>query len=181
MIDDVIYHLRTSLILPLSPHEAFKFFQDPRNLPEITPDWLDLRIVNNDAVKEVFEGAVFDFIIRWLGFPFKWRSKIIEYKPPKRFIDIQVTGPYRYWRHLHLFEKVSEGTLLKDEVSYKLPVGFLGRLLHKVIVERQLEDIFRYRALRISEWARGLSSERPIIPLQNNKMENALSLSKRNF
>ena len=154
-IDDSMYQLRTSLVLPISLHEAFKFFENPRNLPEITPGWLEFRIVSTEAVKEVFEGAIFDFTIRWFGFRFKWQTKIVEYNPPTRFIDTQLVGPYKYWRHLHIFEKVSEGTLLTDEVTYRLPLSLLGRVLHRLIIRRQLEDIFCYRAVRISQWARG--------------------------
>ncbi len=149
------YQLKTSQVLPITQTEAFKFFEDPESLPKITPDWLDFRMVNTHSVKEISEGVIFNLTIRWIGFKITWQSKIIDYKPPERFIDIQLKGPYKYWRHLHTFENAPDGTLLKDEVTFTLPLGLIGCLLHRAIIKRQLEDIFSYRAIRISEWARG--------------------------
>jgi ligand-binding SRPBCC domain-containing protein len=103
----------------------------------------------------MFEGAEFDYTIRWLGIPLPWKSRIIGYKPPSQFTDIQITGPYRSWSHLHTFEEVSEGTLMLDTVTYQLPLGPLGDLAHALAVKHQLDDIFRYRAMRIDEWVRG--------------------------
>ena len=56
---------------------------------------------------------------------------------------------------LHTFEDVSDGTLIGDRVTYQLPLGPLGNLIHGITVRRQLENIFWYRAMRIDEWARG--------------------------
>ena len=44
---------------------------------------------------------------------------------------------------------------MNDTVTYQLPLGPLGYLVHALTVRRQLEDIFRYRAARIEEWAGG--------------------------
>jgi ligand-binding SRPBCC domain-containing protein len=62
-------------------------------------------------------------------------------------------GPYRYWHHLHTFEAVSGGTLMKDDVIYCPPLIALP--FHGVTIKRRLEDIFSYRALRVWEWSRG--------------------------
>lgn len=147
------YQLITSQVLPLRREVVFNFFMDPRNLIEITPDWLDFKIADMEWKMKIFEGVEFIYTIRWLGLRLKWQSKIIEYKPPERFIDIQLKGPYRFWRHLHIFEEVPEGTLIKDEVTYKL--HFVGKLFHRCLIKRQLYDIFCYRAQRIAEWSSG--------------------------
>jgi ligand-binding SRPBCC domain-containing protein len=154
-IDGKTHQLSTSQVLPLPREQTFTFFENPRNLFDITPDWLQFVMKDRETKTEVFEGAEFDYTIRWYGVTIAWKSRIIEYKPPERFTDIQVAGPYRSWRHLHILEVSPEGTLMRDIVTYQLPFGFLGRLAHTVMVRRQLEDIFRYRAERIAEWGRG--------------------------
>jgi ligand-binding SRPBCC domain-containing protein len=154
-LDRATHRLLTSQVLSLPRKEVFRFFEDPRNLFDITPDWLSFVMKDRDAKTEMFEGAEFDYTIRWLGIPLPWKSRIIGYKPPGQFTDIQITGPYRSWSHLHTFEEVSEGTLMLDTVTYQLPLGPLGNLAHALAVKRQLDDIFRYRATRIDEWARG--------------------------
>jgi ligand-binding SRPBCC domain-containing protein len=152
--DSRTFLLSASQVLPVSREQAFSFFEDPRNLFEITPDWLDFRM-RDTAKAEVFEGAVFDYTIRWFSLSLDWRSRIEGYHPPERFTDIQVKGPYPFWSHLHTFEEKNGSTLMRDEVNYRLPFGPFGRLLHSFAIRRQLRDIFCYRAVRIDQWARG--------------------------
>lgn len=135
--------------------EVFTFFENPQNLFDITPDWLRFVINDREIKSEVFEGAEFDYSIRWYGVTMGWRSKIIDYKPPERFTDVQLVGPYSSWEHLHTFEDAPEGTLMRDTVTYELRFGLLGSIVHFLAVRWQIEDIFSYRARRIGEWSRG--------------------------
>ena len=150
-----LHRLSASQVLPLSRKEAFTFFEDPRNLVDITPGWLRFVMKDRDSRTEVFEGAEFDYTIRWLRIPMPWKSRIMGYMPPEQFTDIQLAGPYRSWSHLHTFEESEGGTLMRDTVTYQLPLGPIGTVVHALAVRRQLENIFSYRAKRIDEWARG--------------------------
>lgn len=151
------HQLTAVQLLPLPRKKAFTFFEDPGNLFEITPDWLRFVMKDREGGSEVFEGAEFDYTIRWFGvIIIPWRGRIVDYHPPERFTDIQIRGPYRLWTHLHTFEDAPRGTLMRDTVTYRLPFGALGSAVHLLAVRRQLEDIFRYRAARIDEWARGV-------------------------
>ena len=154
-LDRATHQLTTSQVLSLPREQAFAFFEDPRNLFDITPDWLSFVMKDKDAKTAMFEGAEFDYTIRWFGIPMPWRSRITGYRPPEAFTDVQLVGPYRSWSHLHTFDETPEGTLMRDIVTYRLPFGPLGRVVHALAVRRQLEDIFRYRAARIEEWAGG--------------------------
>jgi ligand-binding SRPBCC domain-containing protein len=40
---------------------------------------------------------------------------------------------------------------MADRVTYALPFGALGRLVHRMLVRRRLEYIFAYRRRRIAE------------------------------
>jgi ligand-binding SRPBCC domain-containing protein len=154
-LEDHTWVLSASQVLPLPREQAFTFFEDPRNLFDITPDWLRFVMKDREPKSGMFEGAEFDYTIRWFGIPMPWRSRIIGYRPPAEFTDIQLAGPYRSWGHLHAFEEDGGVTLMRDVVTYCLPFGALGSMVHAFVVRRQLEDIFRYRAKRIDEWARG--------------------------
>jgi ligand-binding SRPBCC domain-containing protein len=149
------HELAASQVLPLPPEQAFSFFEDPGNLFDITPDWLQFVMRDRGQKVSVFENAEFDYTIRWLGVTVPWRSRIVDYHPPGRFTDIQIAGPYRAWTHVHRFVPASGGTRMLDTVTYRLPWGPAGALLHGLLVRRQLEDIFRYRAMRIDAWAGG--------------------------
>ncbi len=144
------WQLTARQLLPLPVGEVFDFFRDPRNLSGLIPGWLEFTLVGPRENLAVFEGAEFDYTIRWLGMRLKWRSRIDEYRPPERFADVQLVGPYRSWRHVHTFTPVSEGTLLGEEITYRIP---LEAALAERLINRQLEEIFGYRAARIEAWA----------------------------
>jgi ligand-binding SRPBCC domain-containing protein len=145
----------TSQILPLQQEVAFSFFEDPENLVDITPPWLDFRLLNKNGDHEAQEGAEFDYTIKLLGIKTHWRSRIIDYHPPERFTDIQLKGPYKSWVHLHTLEESAEGTLMTDHITYKLYLPSL--ILHSLLIKKQLIDIFSYRAVKIAEWAENIT------------------------
>jgi hypothetical protein len=43
------------------------------------------------------------------------------------------------------------GTRVGDCVDYALPLGWLGRLAHSLVVKKQLNDIFDYRQQALTE------------------------------
>ena len=145
------YQLITSQVLPIDQQKAFAFFENPRNLSDITPPWLDFCLINQDGTTGVHENAEFDYTIKLLGLKMLWRSRIVDYKPPERFTDIQLKGPYKSWVHLHLLEKVPEGTLIRDEVTFILHLPAL--IVYPFLIRKKLVDIFSYRAVKIKEWA----------------------------
>lgn len=109
---------------------------------------------DQEIKSKVFKGAEFDYTIRWYEVTLEWESRIINCKHPQRFTDVQLVGPYRSWEHIHTFEDTPEGTLMRDTITYELPFGLLGNTVHALVLRRQLEDIFSYRAMRIDEWSR---------------------------
>src|SRR4030066_1924979 len=119
--DRYTYLLSTSQVIAIPVEEAFSFFEKPENLFEITPDWLHFRFDSKGGQSETYEGAEFDYTIRWFLIKIKWYTKISEYLHPKRFTDVQVKGPYVMWEHLHTFETFPDGTLMRDSVTYRIP------------------------------------------------------------
>ena len=55
------------------------------------------------------------------------------------------------WHHEHRFEETRGGVLMTDRVSYKLPLGILGRLAHVLFVKNQLKQIFTYREMFLNQ------------------------------
>ncbi len=45
---------------------------------------------------------------------------------------------------------MGEQTLMRDLVEFELPFGLLGRMVHRLVVSRQLRQIFDYRAAKVS-------------------------------
>jgi ligand-binding SRPBCC domain-containing protein len=130
--------------------EVFAFFADARNLEQITPPWLGFRILAIDS-EEVSEGTQIRYRLRLHGIPIYWRTEIRRWDEPRRFIDVQLAGPYKLWHHTHRFEARGERTKMIDVVRYRLPFGILGRWLHALKVRADVERIFDYRSHRIDE------------------------------
>ncbi len=143
------YTLAREQWVPQPVQEVFPFFEDPYNLALITPGWLDFRVLSMQP-REVRPGTVITYRLRWLGIPYRWRTRISEWVPNRRFVDLQTSGPYVLWHHTHTFEECSGGTLLRDHVRYRLPFGPLGVLAHAIVVRRQLDEIFDYRRQKIA-------------------------------
>ena len=144
------YTLERTTRIPGNLDSIFRFFEDPRNLKEITPSWLSFRVVS--ATDEVMrQGTKIRYKIRWLGLSMPWESLIAEYEKNEKFADEMLRGPYRRWYHVHQFTSVAEGVEMSDRVYYELPFGPLGRFAHSLMVRRQLEAIFDYREKRIGE------------------------------
>jgi len=62
------------------------------------------------------------------------------------FADRQVHGPFSYWYHRHFFlDDGQGGTILRDEVDYRLPFGMLGERIGQSFVESRLKKMFDYR------------------------------------
>lgn len=140
-----IHLLRRTQMLPARPEEIFPFFERPENLSLLTPSWLKFTILTPSPV-EMKSGAVIDYTISWLGVPMRWRTRISAYSPPMQFVDEQIRGPYSLWHHTHTFSAVEGGTRMVDEVRYALPGGPLGDLVHRLMVRKQLDRIFDFRA-----------------------------------
>jgi ligand-binding SRPBCC domain-containing protein len=130
--------------LPRTPEELFPFFADAKNLEELTPDWLRFKILNPPG--SIREGTRIDYRLRLHGIPLRWQSEITVWDPPRRFVDVQRSGPYRTWIHEHRFEPRNGGTVIQDQVQYA-PIG--GELVRRLLVAPDLEKIFRFRRERL--------------------------------
>ena len=137
------HRFETSMEIPLPPEEVFRFFSDAENLERITPPELRFRILTPVPI-EMDRGVLIDYRLRLQGVPFRWRTEISEWNPPRTFVDRQLRGPYHTWVHLHTFEPTQGGTLMTDRVDYRLPVWPLGEWAHP-LVRRNIHRIFAFR------------------------------------
>ncbi len=127
------------------PAELFTFFGDAQNLGEITPDTLHFKILTPTPI-EMRPGALIDYRLRVRGVPIRWTTEITAWDPPHSFRDTQLRGPYRRWVHTHTFTEEDGGTRCDDVVEYAPPGGPLAPLINRLVVQRDVERIFAYRA-----------------------------------
>jgi len=142
-----VRNFQSQLWLPQSRDKVFAFFSDAQNLDLITPPWLHFRTLTRGS-GEMRPGMLMDHRLRLHGFPLRWRSKITDWDPPARFVDEQVSGPYRLWIHEHRFEERNNGTLVRDHVCYGVLFDFL---IHRLFIRPDIERIFGYREKKLRE------------------------------
>jgi len=145
-----LYRLERTQFVPRPREEVFAFFSDAKNLERLTPAFLHFR-VHNAGPTAVHAGTLIDYKLKLFGLPLRWQSRIDSFEPGRQFVDIQLRGPYRSWRHLHEFSDAPGGTQMLDQVDYELPLGPLGSLAHAVFVRRTLGKIFEFRRAQVEE------------------------------
>lgn len=144
------YTLTCEQWLPLPREALFPFFSDAYNLEVITPPSVRFNVVTPRPI-EMRAGALIDYKLRIRGVPVSWRTRIEVWEEPFRFVDVQLKGPYKLWRHEHRFLEREGGTLCLDRVDYEVPGGVLGPAVNRLFVQNDVKAIFRYRERKLEE------------------------------
>ena len=146
-----IYRFHRKQNIPISLDEAWDFLSNPRNLKELTPDYMSFDILSG-ADKPMFAGQIIQYIVTpILGIKTKWVSEITHLVHKEYFVDIQLYGPYALWHHKHFLKEIDGGVEFEDIIDYKVPLGILGQLVHPFLVKPKLEEIFAYRQKKLVE------------------------------
>ena len=144
-----IYQINTKQNLPISVKEAWEFLSSPNNLAEITPKYMNFKILSG-ADKSIFAGQIIQYkVTPVLGITLKWVTEITHVKQNEYFVDEQRFGPYSLWHHKHFIKEIDGGIEMEDIVDYKIPFGFLGQIAHSLFIEKKLRQIFNYREKKL--------------------------------
>ncbi|MFC2110072.1 hypothetical protein ACFLSU_05805 [Bacteroidota bacterium] len=147
-----IYTLTANQVLPISISEAWEYFSSPENLKELTPPQMNMKVTSGKPDK-AYAGQIITYNLSVVkGVRINWVTEITQVFYEKLFIDEQRFGPYKMWHHEHSFEKIdAHSCLMKDKISYKLPLGILGKIAHVLFVKKQLTGIFNFREKKVRE------------------------------
>lgn len=126
-----------------TPEALFAFHERPDALPLLTPPGAGVRVIA--AAPSLAVGAEARLSVPLLG-PLRrtWHARHTVYEPPRRFVDEQIAGPFKAWRHEHIVQPVAGGAELIDVITYELPLAPLSRLAEP-LVRRMLTKMFAYR------------------------------------
>ena len=167
-------HFEATQWVPFPVELVFAFFANPHNLPHMMPPELEARVEDvrlqpppprpvavdpgrrfkSIAAGEGTEILVSFYPVRWFPQRLSWTARIVEFAWNSHFIDEQVRGPFKSFRHRHSIHaerhEGRDGTRVTDSVEFALPGGFLGGLLAGRI-RKQLEQSFAFRHTKLPE------------------------------
>jgi ligand-binding SRPBCC domain-containing protein len=145
-----LYTLHTTQKLPISLDEAWNFLSDPKNLKTITPSYMGFHILSG-ADRSMYPGQIIEYIVTpVLGIKTKWVTEITHVMDRDYFVDEQRFGPYALWHHKHFLKEIEGGVEMEDLIHYKIPFGWLGQLIHPILVQPKLNEIFNYRREKLN-------------------------------
>lgn len=135
---------RQHLACPLQ--QVFAFFQNENNLEQITPDFLGFKVLGK-STPEIQNHTFIDYQLKLHGISLKWKTEILGWSPPHSFADNQVKGPYAKWYHQHDFKSFGSGTLMTDQIWFKLPLWPLSAPVMPLVLN-DVKQIFNYRKVK---------------------------------
>lgn len=157
--------------LPFPVALVFAFFANPVNLAPLMPAWQHARIdevtlvpppPGPDGSPEFptpFAGDGTQLLITARAAPglpvrLPWLALIEDFRWNAGFCDLQVNGPFAYWRHCHSVRSDTRfgqsGALVHDAVEYELPLSSLSWMAAP-FGQLAMRTMFAYRQKRATE------------------------------
>jgi ligand-binding SRPBCC domain-containing protein len=137
---------------------------------------IDFHLRSASATREQAVGGITSGLIdlgqhvewraRHFGFWFNMTVEITEMNRPVHFQDAMVKGPFRYFRHDHIFTQQGQSTTMVDRVEFASPVPALGALVDLFVLRHHLKHFLHERnrvlkaASESSQWRKYLSSQK---------------------
>ena len=138
-------------IIRATPERVWAFHELPDALERLTPPWEHARFIKRAQGLQVGQEAIVETKIFGL-IPVKWVARHTLYRPPHEFEDVQISGPFKSWRHRHIIKSHANGAILRDEVEYQPPIGLLGMLVAPMAIVPKLKRMFDYRHDITRQW-----------------------------
>lgn len=138
-------------IIKAPPERVFAFHELSDAFERLMPPWENAVILQKANIKEIGSRAIIDTKIFGI-ITSRWIAEHTAYDPPRMFEDVQISGPFKSWRHRHIIEPHVDGTVLRDEIDYEAPFSIFGVLAAPFAIVPKLERMFDYRHKITRQW-----------------------------
>ena len=132
--------------MPVDAQSLYDWHARPGAFERLAPPWDNIEVV--EKLGGIEDGARLVMKIHQGPLSVTWEALHRDLIEGEQFVDEQVRGPFAKWEHVHRFEDTQGGSLLRDHVDYKLPLGWLGRLFGGRTARKTLERMFTFRHRR---------------------------------
>jgi ligand-binding SRPBCC domain-containing protein len=113
--------VRRSVLIHRPAADVFAFHADPANVARVLP----AGILRLSGARTLAPRAVLRVALGIPPLVGHGALIVLEWDPPRSFLDAQKRGPFALWEHRHRFLGDGTRTRLVDEVTFALP-GPLG-------------------------------------------------------
>lgn len=138
-------------IIKAAPERVFAFHELPDAFERLVPPWENAKIIQKADIKQIGSQAIIEQKIFGI-FPSRWVAEHTKYEPPRMFEDVQIAGPFKFWRHQHIVLPHESGAVLRDEIEFEPPMSFLGNIAAPLVILPKLEKMFAYRHEVTRKW-----------------------------
>jgi len=142
---------KKSTIIKATPQRVFDFHLLEDAFERLVPPWENARIIQKADVAKVGSRAIIEQRILGLV-PVKWVAEHTVFDPPHMFEDIQISGPFKFWRHRHIVEPHLDGATLIDDIEFEPPMGCLGGAVAPYLIVPKIEKMFEFRHEVTKKW-----------------------------
>jgi len=144
-------------MLPASPKTVFELHTRPEALRRLSPPFPPVMSIDQDGDFE--PGTTVRIRIGVGPLAVDWVAVLDEVISGRKFVDVQVSGPFRAWRHEHSFLAAPGGCVMRDEVSWasRGPLSTLDR----IVIKPLLRGYFARRHAALREWINEENNKQP--------------------
>lgn len=130
--------------VPASAEAVFDWHEAPGAFERLTPSSERVRVLRHEG--GIRDGARVSLLVGSRPFSLRWELEHRDYRHGRSFTDVQLSGPFRYWKHVHrMIPQGPHACVLEDTIEYELPFGAIGRLFGRPFVARKLKRLFAFR------------------------------------
>lgn len=139
--------------MPTSPDRAFDLARSTMDHASSMSKYGE--VVRGERKPFLELGDEVELQARHFGVKWRLKSRIVEYERPTIFVDEQIVGPFKYFRHEHHYIPSEFGTLATDHISFVSPLGLLGRPVSRYFLKPYLAKIISERNIYLLNRVRG--------------------------
>ncbi|WKW10966.1 TIGR01777 family oxidoreductase [Pseudogemmatithrix spongiicola] len=130
--------------MPVSAEALFAWHERPGAFERLTPGFMPARVLSRS-------GGITDGSRVTLGIPVgpvttTWEMEHVGYVQGREFRDVQRSGPFAHWEHIHRMEPLGDSTsVLDDRITYALPLPPFGDVVAGWFTRERLERLLQWR------------------------------------
>ncbi|QDU70976.1 TIGR01777 family oxidoreductase [Mucisphaera calidilacus] len=137
-------HFERRSDIPVPASELYAWHTRPGAFERLVPPWQDVRVLRREG--SIHDGDRIDLRVGpGLGAT-TWKIEHRGHRTGEAFEDHLLSGPFRSFRHRHLFESIdAERSRLIDAIDFELPAGWLSEPVAGWWIRQQLGRAFAWR------------------------------------